>query len=167
MTLASFVRVCSLTSAVLSVAILQSTANSRAQPLLGWPTKNMITPVIVAHGGLYGLCDRRAAKGAAWGANRVGWTINITAAQRPAFDQLLAAVIDAADLSKGTCPATIPAASDEQLLFLERRLESLRQAVAAIRPAFDNFYALLNDEQKARLDSVPLQRWLSRRKPAS
>ena len=116
MTLASFVRVCSLTSAVLSAAILQSTADSQAQALLGWPAKNMITPVIVAHGGLYGLCDRRAAKGAAWGVNRVGWTINITAAQRPAFDQLLVAVIEAADLSKGTCPAAIPAASDERLL---------------------------------------------------
>jgi hypothetical protein len=107
---ASLVRVCSLASAVLLAVMLQSTAHLQAQPLfggMGWGTKMIITPVIIAHGGFCALCDRRAAEGAAWGVNRVESAIKISAAQRPAYDQLLAAVIEAADLNNGTCPATI------------------------------------------------------------
>lgn len=157
--------------ALVSLAlILGSAGHLQAQPLfggMGWGARMIITPVITAHGGFYGLCDRRAAKGAAWGVNQVERVIRITAAQRPAYDQLLAAVVEAADLNNGTCPAAIPTASDERLRFLEQRLESLRRAVATVRPAFDNFYGLLTEEQKTRLNSNALQRWLPPRRPTS
>jgi hypothetical protein len=138
-------------------------AVANAQPFSGktaWAARVIMAPIIAAHGGFSALCDPRAAAGATWGVNRIEKFVKITAAQRPAFDQLLAAVVAAADLKNASCPARIPTASDERLAFLEQRLESLRQAVHLVRPAFDSFYALLDDEQKRRINGASPAQWL-------
>jgi hypothetical protein len=155
-------RVVGVRRLVLIALVAAASSTGQAQPFPGktaWAARMIMTPIIAAHGGFSALCDQRAAAGAAWGVNRIEKLIKITAAQRPAYDQLLAAVVAAADLKNGTCPARIPAASDERLSFLERRLESLKQAVHLVRPPFDSFYALLDDEQKMRINGVPLNRW--------
>jgi hypothetical protein len=69
--------------------------------------------------------------------------------------ELKSAVTKAADTSAGVCPAQIPRSAHERLVFLEKRLAALREAVHVIVPAFEAFHASLNDEQKARLDSGP------------
>jgi hypothetical protein len=36
---------------------------------------------------------------------------------------------------------------------MEKRLDAMLQAVKTVRPAFESFYASLDDQQKARLDA--------------
>jgi len=38
-------------------------------------------------------------------------------------------------------------------------MEAMLQAVKTVRPAFDAFYASLDNDQKARLDSIGPRRW--------
>jgi hypothetical protein len=45
---------------------------------------------------------------------------------------------------------------------VEKQLEAMLQAVKTVRPAFDAFYASLNDEQKGRLDTLSPGHWGSR-----
>ena len=43
----------------------------------------------------------------------------------------------------------MPASATARLELMEKRLETMQQAIKIVRPAFDAFYATLNDEQKA------------------
>ena len=42
---------------------------------------------------------------------------------------------------------------------LELRADAMQQAIKVVRPAFDAFYATLNDEQKARINTGGPRRW--------
>jgi hypothetical protein len=42
---------------------------------------------------------------------------------------------------------------------MEKRMEAMLQAVKIVRPAFDEFYAALNDQQKRRFDAAGPRRW--------
>jgi hypothetical protein len=44
--------------------------------------------------------------------------------------------------------------SPVQLAVMERRVTGLLDALKIIRPAYDKFYASLDDQQKARLDGL-------------
>jgi len=121
----------------------------------GWGATMVIEPVVIAHGGFSALCNPRAAARAGWGVEQIEKAVIPTGPQQGALDELKAAVVKAADLSKGVCPARIPQRSNERLAFLEQRLTALREAVHIIVPAFEAFHASLNDEQKTRLDAGP------------
>jgi hypothetical protein len=121
----------------------------------GWGATMVIEPVIIAHGGFSALCNPRAAAQAGWGVDQIEKLVSPTGPQQPALAELRTAVAKAADTSGGVCPAQIPRSAAERLVFLEKRLAALREAVHLVVPAFDTFHALLNDAQKARLDSGP------------
>jgi hypothetical protein len=55
----------------------------------------------------------------------------------------------AAEAVPGVCPKEFPRTSADGLAFMEKRLDAMLQAIKIVRPAFDGFYASLNDEQKA------------------
>jgi hypothetical protein len=42
---------------------------------------------------------------------------------------------------------------------MEKRLDAMLVAIKIVRPAFDAFYATLNDEQKARINTGGPRRW--------
>ena len=121
----------------------------------GWGATMVIEPVIIAHGGFSALCNPRAAARAGWGVEQIEKAVSPTGPQLGALAELKTAVVKAADLSKGVCPAQIPKRSNERLAFLGQRLTALQGAVHIIVPAFEAFHVALNDEQKARLDSGP------------
>ena len=121
----------------------------------GWGATMVIEPVIIAHGGFSALCNPRAAAQAGWGVDQIEKLMSPTGPQQPALAALKAAVTKAADTSTGVCPAQIPRGAQERLVFLEKRLAALREAVHLVVPAFEAFHASLNDEQKAQLDSGP------------
>jgi hypothetical protein len=121
----------------------------------GWGATMVIEPVIIAHGGFSALCNPRAAARAGWGVEQIEKAVGPTGAQQTALDALKVAVVKAADLSQGVCPAQIPRRSSERLAFLEQRLAALHEAVHIIVPAFEAFHASLTDEQKTRLDAGP------------
>jgi len=140
------------------VCVLLQPASLSAQTLprgAGWGATMVIEPVIIAHGGFSALCNPRAAARAGWGVDQIEKAVSPTGPQQAALAELKAAVVKAADVSAGVCPAQIPRRSSERLAFLEKRLTALREAVHTVVPAFEAFHALLNDEQKARLDTGP------------
>ena len=95
-------------------------------------------------------------------AHSYGYTLAPKVRELPCFPRLRLisgrhhdAVTKAADTSAGVCPAQIPRGAQERLVFLEKRLAALREAVHLVVPAFEAFHASLDSEQKARLDSGP------------
>jgi hypothetical protein len=140
------------------VWLLLQPASLSAQTLprgAGWGATMVIEPVIIAHGGFSALCNPRAAAQAGWGVEQIEKLVSPTGRQQAALAELKSAVTKAADTSTGVCPAQIPRSSQERLAFLEKRLAALREAVHIVVPAFEAFHALLNDEQKAKLDAGP------------
>lgn len=134
-----------------------------AQPRAnGWGARMMMLPIMAAYGGYNALCNQRAIARAQWGVDQIEKAVNPSAPQSAAFDDLKGAAAKAIDLTTGTCPREIPRTSNERLSFTERRLTAIAQAVRIIGPPFEAFYALLNEEQKARLDAGP-RRWRWRR----
>ena len=106
-----------------------------------------------------GPCDPGAAGLAGWRIDQIERVVQPTDAQRAALNDLRAASTKAAEALASTCPREVPRSSAERLNFMEKRTEAMLQAIKTVRPAFDALYASLNDEQKARLDSVGPRRW--------
>jgi hypothetical protein len=74
-----------------------------------------------------------------------------TEAQRPAFEKLAEAAAKAREIAREGCPTERPVTPPGRLAAAEKRLDALLQAIRAVRPAMDEYYASLNEEQKARL----------------
>ncbi len=89
---------------------------------------------------------------------RIEHTVQPTEAQRPAFDKLRIALQAAAERVAAACTMDTPAGPGARLEVMWRRLRALRQAVIMVRAPLRNFYDLLNDEQKARLDTAGRER---------
>ena len=74
-------------------------------------------------------------------------------AQRASLTALQDAAAKAADILKSSCPpdARTPPA---RLAAVGRRLDVMLQAIGTVRPALDDFYSSLTDEQKAAFDAI-------------
>jgi hypothetical protein len=63
----------------------------------------------------------------------------------------------AADMIRAACPSEIPATPSGRLEDVGNRLQAMRQAVETMQPALADFYAALNDDQKARFNTMGKQ----------
>jgi hypothetical protein len=106
-----------------------------------------------------GLCQRGVEEMAAWRVERIERIVKPTEAQKPALDELRAALKTAADKAAENCPTEFPATVPSRLDWMEKRMEAMLAALKTVRPAFDKFYESLSTEQKARLDSAAPRRW--------
>jgi len=88
---------------------------------------------------------------------RIRQTVNPTASQQAALDELKVASAKAGKLLQAACPAALPATPLGRLSAMDDRLEATLQAVDIMRPALANFYGLLSDEQKARFNAIDPQ----------
>jgi len=86
--------------------------------------------------------------------DRMGAAVTPTDEQRAALDALANASVRAAQLIKAACPSDVAYTPTGRLQAMEQRVQSMVQAVALIRPPLDNFYNMLSDEQKARLNAI-------------
>ena len=75
-------------------------------------------------------------------------------AQRAALDNLANASIQAAQTIRAACPTQVASTAPGRLATMQQRIEAMISAVALVRPALENFYGLLDDEQKARLNAL-------------
>jgi hypothetical protein len=75
-------------------------------------------------------------------------------AQRQAYDAFVSAAAKARDFVREACANEKSAANIRQIESSEKRIG---EALAALRPALENFYASLSDEQKAQLNNLPRQ----------
>jgi hypothetical protein len=89
---------------------------------------------------------------------RIERTVQPSEAQHAAFDELGNALRGAAERVAAACATDTPAGPGARLEAMWRRLRALRQAVIMVRAPLRNFYDLLNDEQKARLDTAGRER---------
>lgn len=71
--------------------------------------------------------------------------------QRPSFDKLKDAVGKATNTVRASCSTERPITPPARLAAAEKRLSAWLDAVRTVRPAMDEFYGSLSDEQKARL----------------
>jgi len=105
------------------------------------------------------MCGPRGAGLAEWRIELIENAVRPTDAQRPALNELKAASTKAAEIITAACPRNFPETAAARLAFMEKRLESMLQAVKTVRPAFDAFEASLSGEQKAALNRIGPRRW--------
>ncbi len=107
-------------------------------------------------GGLSTLCDQRATGFARLPAQHIEQTIRPGQQQQAAFDTLKSASSKAASELQASCPAQMPQTIVGRLGAVDTRIHAMLQAVKTLRPALDDFYAALDDDQKARFNTMGL-----------
>jgi hypothetical protein len=125
----------------------------------GWGPGMMMGPGMMSWGGMGAMCDPRGAGLAEWRMERIERLINPTEAQRAALNELRTASTKAAEIVAAACPREFPSSASARLELMEKRLDSMQQAIKLVRPAFDTFYATLSDEQKARINTGGPRHW--------
>jgi len=103
--------------------------------------------------GFGGMCNPAATGFAEWRTDRIAELVKLTDAQRAKFDEFKAASIKSAEIMRNACQADVPATIVGRIEAMEKRMDTMLQAIRTMRPALEAFYATLSDEQKARLDS--------------
>ena len=125
----------------------------------GWGPGMMMGPGMMGGRGFGAMCNPRAAGMAEWRIERIEAAVKPTDAQREALNALRAASAKAAETISAACTGQAPAKAPERLALMEKRLDAMHLAIRTVRPAFDAFYASLNEEQKVKLDAAGPRRW--------
>ena len=93
----------------------------------------------------------------AWPADQIDQLVRPDDAQRAKLNALQSATAQAADTIKAACPSEMPATPPSRLAAIGKRLQAMLQAVQTVQPALADFYNSLNDEQKARFNTMGKQ----------
>lgn len=160
-----------LAAAGLAVTVVATTP-AAAQPANGARDRHaaVLIPGIMTGPGTFGpigrrrLCEPRSVGLTQWRVTWVERVVKPVNAQKAALDELTAASAKAIGMFASACPKRAPRlqTSVAQLDMMEKRIEAALQAVKTVRPAFEKFYAALDDKQKERLDELGPKRsgWL-------
>lgn len=105
-------------------------------------------------GGRFGFCNPGTMGFAGWRIERIKQVISPNEQQSKLLDDLRAASEKALETASASCPNEWPATSAERLALMEKRMEAMLAAIKTVRPAYEAFYAALDDGQKKKLDSV-------------
>ena len=150
---------CGLTALVLVLTSAVATAQPGARDSWFDGPGMMMGPGMMGGGGFNFMCNPRAAGFAEWRVARIEAAVKPTEAQRGALNDLRTASQKAADTISAACTSDFPTKSTERMAAMEKRVEAMLQAIKTVRPAFEAFYATLDDQQKARLDDIGPRRW--------
>jgi hypothetical protein len=94
----------------------------------------------------------------AWPADKIDRIVQPNDAQRAKLDVLQSAVTKAAETIKAACPTGDPPHTPPgRLGAAGKRLQTMLQAVETVRPALQDFYNSLGDDQRARFNTVGRQ----------
>ncbi|MGT2439936.1 Spy/CpxP family protein refolding chaperone [Bradyrhizobium betae] len=102
------------------------------------------------------VCDASDSGGLP--VDRIAAAVQPNEVQRTALDDLAAAWLAARDTIRTTCPAQPPANAAERLGLMQTRVEAMINATDALAPPLAKFEALLDDGQKAKLESLSHER---------
>jgi hypothetical protein len=102
------------------------------------------------------LCKQPGSGITAWPFSDITKKVDLTGEQKDLLDQMKAASKDAAKQFSESCPPDSNFASTPpgRLDAMTARLDATLQAVEAVRPSLERFYASLNDEQKERFNEI-------------
>ena len=101
-----------------------------------------------------GLCAGQTAGLTDWRISEIVQIVEQDEVQRAAFEELKMAVAKAVDLLKAACPTDLPSTPTGRIEAMHVRLSAMLEAVRTVRAPLAKLYELLNDEQKARLNSL-------------
>jgi len=90
--------------------------------------------------------------------DRIAAVVQPNEMQRAALDDLGAAWTSARDTIRAACPAQASMTAAERLGVMQARLDAMIKATDAIAPALEKFVGLLDDSQKAKLESLANER---------
>ena len=105
-------------------------------------------------GDMAAICSQQAGSFIDLPVQRIEQVVQPTAQQRSTFDDLKKATQNAADQLRSSCPSAVPLSPVARLDTVATRLRAMADAIKSIRPVLENFYASLNDEQKARYNMM-------------
>ena len=89
--------------------------------------------------------------------DRIEELVQPTEAQDASLNRLDEAMQKAVDILREACPNTVPMTPVGRLEAMKQRLDAMIQAANAVRPALEDFYAALSDEQKAKFNRLGRQ----------
>ena len=113
----------------------------------------MMGPWMMGRRGFGAMCNPGASGFAEWRADRIAELVKPTDAQKAAFDEFRTAAIKSAEIMRDVCVSDVPETIVGRTEAMEKRMDTMLQAIHTMRPKLDAFYATLSDEQKAKLDS--------------
>ena len=85
---------------------------------------------------------------------RIEEVVQPSIAQAGALDRLSEAMDKAVQVLQSACPTTIPLTPVGRLEVMQKRLEAMIEAANTVRPALEDFYASLSNEQKAKFNRL-------------
>jgi hypothetical protein len=105
-------------------------------------------------GDVTAICTQQAGCFIELPAQRIEQVVQPTAQQRSTLDDLKKATRNTANQLRSSCPSVVPLSPVARVDTVATRLRAMADAIKSIRPALENFYASLNDEQKARFNMM-------------
>jgi LTXXQ motif family protein len=99
-------------------------------------------------------CSRQAGSFIDLPVQRIEQVVQPTAQQQSAFDDLKKAAQSAGDQLQPSCPTAVPKSPAARLDTINTRLSAMADAIKSVRPNLQTFYASLNDDQKARFNTM-------------
>jgi hypothetical protein len=102
------------------------------------------------------LCRQPGSGVTAWPFADIERKVGLNAEQKDLLGEIRKASQDAAAVFKASCPPddAFPLTPPGRLDAMTARLEATLQTVQTVRPALENFYASLSDEQKERFNAL-------------
>ena len=139
---------------VVNAAFAASDADDQRVPRSG-PAANQVSDAASPAKAPVSSADLCSSTSAAADANalieRIEQAIAPSASQRDVLEQLQAALAQAIERIKATCPAALPATLTERLNAIQDRIWAMHDALLTVRLPLENFYNSLTDEQQRRL----------------
>lgn len=89
-----------------------------------------------------------------WPTADIERAVHPTDVQRASLTTLQDAAAKSAEMSKGSCSTENPLTPTARLAAVGKRLDALLQAVKTVSPPLNDFYAMLDEEQKTRFNSI-------------
>ena len=138
-------------------ALLTTAATAQSGPGPGFMGPGMMSGPgvhwMMGRRGFGAMCHPGTSGFAEWRADRIAELVKLTDAQRGKFDEFKAASSKSAEVMRNACQTDVPATIVGRTEAMEKRMDTMLQAIKTMRPALEAFYATLSDEQKASLDS--------------
>jgi LTXXQ motif family protein len=100
------------------------------------------------------FCDQNAPGMPDLPIDRIAQAVQPTPAQQAALDDLKDASVKAAEGLRSSCPTYQTLTPTGRVEAMEKRLDTTLRAAKTMEPALARFYNALNDEQKARFNSL-------------
>jgi hypothetical protein len=86
--------------------------------------------------------------------DRIDQVVQPIDAQEQALDRLSDAMQKAVGILSEACPTTTPLTPVGRIEVMEKRLDAMIKAANNVRPALEDFYAALSNEQKAKFNRL-------------